>query len=136
MIKSRFSKKRTQLRRALLQAAESMIQAGLSRTTRTCSSPGCGCHSDPRRRHGPHTYLTFRDAAGTSSSLYVAPEHEAEARAAKAAWDRFGAAAVALAVANRAELRRRWQGTPKTRATRGSFPGTRSARSTRESTGR
>ncbi len=95
-----------------------MIQVGLSRTTRTCSSPGCGCHTDPSRRHGPHTYLTFRDAAGTSRSLYVAPAHEAEALAAKAAWDRFWAAAVELAGANREALRRRWQGTPTTRATR------------------
>jgi len=118
MIKSRSSKKRTQLRRALLQAAETMIQGGLSRTTRTCSSPGCGCHTDAGRRHGPHTYLTFRDAAGRSTSLYVAPEHETEARAAKAAWDRFWAAAVELAMANREALRWRWQGTPKTRVTR------------------
>jgi hypothetical protein len=95
-----------------------MIQAGLSRTTRTCSSPGCGCHSDPRRRHGPHTYLTFRDAAGASRSLYVAPEHEAEARAAKAAWDRFWEAAVTLAAGNRENLRRRWQGTPTRRSPR------------------
>lgn len=118
MVKPRSSEKKARLRRALLHAAETMVQAGVSRTTRTCSTPGCGCHTDPSRRHGPHTYLTFRDAAGTSSSLYVAPEHEAEARAAKAAWDRFWAAAVELAVANREELRRRWQGTPKTRATR------------------
>lgn len=95
-----------------------MIQAGLSRTTRTCSSPGCGCHTDPKRRHGPHTYLTFRDAAGKSRSLYVAPDHEAEALAAKAAWDRFWAAAVELAGTNREVLRQRWHDTPTTRATR------------------
>jgi len=118
MVKPRSAGKRAQLRRTLVQAAETMIQAGLSRTTRTCSSPGCGCHTDPRRRHGPHTYLTFRDAAGTNRSLYVAPEHEAEALEAKAAWDRFWAVAVELALTNREGLRRRWQGTPKTRATR------------------
>ncbi len=95
-----------------------MIQAGLSRTTRTCSSPGCGCHTDPSRRHGPHAYLTFRDAAGKSRSLYVAPEHEGEALAAKAAWDRFWAAAVALAGLNREILQQRWQRTPKPRAPR------------------
>ena len=118
MVKSRSTGRRAQLRRTLLQATDSMIQAGLSRTTRTCSTPGCGCHTDPRRRHGPHTYLTFRDAAGKNTSLYVAPGHVPEAREAKAAWDRFWAAAVELAVANRESLRRRWQGTPKTRATR------------------
>jgi len=116
MVKPRSSEKRAQLLRELLHAAETMVQAGLSRTTRTCSSPGCGCHADPSRRHGPHTYLTFRDAAGKSSSLYVAPEHVAEAMEAKAAWERFWAAAVELATGNREELRRRWQGTPNTRA--------------------
>jgi hypothetical protein len=95
-----------------------MIQAGLSRTTRTCSSPGCGCHTDPSRRHGPHTYLTFRDAAGKSTSLYVAPEHEAEARASKAAWDRFWDVAVAVAALNRETLRQRWQGRSGGRAAR------------------
>jgi hypothetical protein len=118
MVKPRSSKKNAQLRRALLRAAVTMIQAGVSRTTRTCSSPGCGCHSDPSRRHGPHTYLTFRDAAGKNTSLYVAPDHLAEALEAKAAWDRFWEAAVELAAANREELRRRWQGTPTTRAAR------------------
>ena len=118
MIKLRASKTTAQLRRALLEAAETMIQAGVSRTTRTCSSPGCGCHTEPSRRHGPHTYLTFRDAAGKSRSLYVTPDHVAEALAAKAAWDRFWEAAVELAAANREALRRRWHGTPTTRAPR------------------
>ncbi len=118
MIKQRSAGKRAQLRRTLLLAAETMIQAGLSRTTRTCSSPGCGCHTDPSRRHGPHAYLTFRDAAGKSRSLYVPSEHEGEALAAKAAWDRFWAAAVELAGTNREALRQRWHGTPQTRTTR------------------
>jgi hypothetical protein len=118
MGKPQSSKKTAQLRRALLQAAETMVQAGLSRTTRTCSSPGCGCHTDPSRRHGPHTYLTFRDAAGKSRSLYVAPDHVAEARDAKAAWERFWTVAVELAGMNREGLRRRWQGTPNTRTAR------------------
>ncbi len=100
---------RARLLRALLQDAETMIQAGVSRTTRTCGTPGCACHTDPTRRHGPHTYLTFRDAAGKSASLYVAPEHAEEALAAKAAWGRFWATAVALATANREALRGRWQ---------------------------
>jgi predicted RNA-binding Zn ribbon-like protein len=118
MVKPRSSKKPAQLRRALLHAAETMVQAGVSQTTRTCSTPGCGCHTDPSRRHGPHTYLTFRDAAGKSRSLYVAPDHVAEALDAKAAWDRFWEAAVALAAGNRESLRRRWQGDRRARATR------------------
>ena len=118
MVKPRSSLKKAQLLREVLRAAETMVQAGLSHTTRTCSSPGCGCHTDPSRRHGPHTYLTFRDAAGKNTSLYVAPEHAAEALAAKAAWERFWTVAVEMAGMNREGLRRRWQGTPKTRTAR------------------
>jgi hypothetical protein len=102
----------------LVRQAETMIQAGLSRTTRTCSTPSCGCHTDPRRRHGPHTYLTFRAASGKSTSLYVAPEHVAEARQGKAAWERFWEVAVAVAALNREALRQRWQGRRRARATR------------------
>lgn len=101
--------KRAKLLRDLVRHAETMIQAGVSRTTRTCSTPSCGCHVDPSRRHGPHMYLTFRSAAGKSASVYVAPEHVAEALAAKGAWDRFWDAAVAVAAGNRAGRRRRWQ---------------------------
>ncbi len=63
-------------------------------------------------------YLTFRAAAGKSTSLYVAPEHAAEALAAKAAWDRFWEAAAGLAAGNREGLRRRWQGDRRARAAR------------------
>jgi hypothetical protein len=61
-------------------------------------------------------YLTFRATAGKSTSLYVAPEHAAEALEAKAAWDRFWGAAVALAAGNREGLQRRWQGARRGRA--------------------
>jgi len=133
----RHAEGRAKLLRTLLHDAATMIQAGVSRTTRTCGTPGCACHTDPSRRHGPHTYLTFRDAAGKSTSLYVAPEHVEEAVAAKAAWDRFWATAVALATENREALRGRWQGTRRrTRSARWSVAGTRSARSTKGSTAR
>ncbi len=110
--------KRAKLLRDLVRQAERMIQAGLSRTTRTCSTRACGCHADPRRRHGPHTYLTFRAASGKSASLYVAPEYTVEALEAKAAWDRFWEVAVELAAGNREILRRRWQGSRRARVAR------------------
>ena len=110
--------KRAKLLRDVVRHAERMIQAGLSRTTRTCSTPSCGCHADPRHRHGPHTYLTFRAGSGKSTSVYVAPEHVAEALEAKAAWDRFWDVAVAVAALNRDALRQRWQGRRRARATR------------------
>ncbi len=112
------SVKKAQLLRTLVRQAETMVQAGISRTTRTCSTPSCGCHTDPSRRHGPHTYLTFRDITGKNSSAYVAPDHVAEALEAKAAWERFWAVAGELAVMNRERLRRRWQGNRKVRAAR------------------
>ncbi len=119
MVKPISSRKpKAQLLRDLVRQAESMIQAGISRTTRTCSTPSCGCQTDPSRRHGPHTYLTFRDATGKSTSLYVAPEHAPEALDAKAAWEQFWAVAVELAALNREGLRQRWQGTRKARAAR------------------
>jgi hypothetical protein len=61
-------------------------------------------------------YLTFRNAGGKSSGLYVSPEHLEEATAAKKAWDRFWETATALAVINREELKRRWQNAGKARA--------------------
>jgi len=108
--------KRTKLLRDLVRHAETMIQAGVSRTTRTCSTASCGCHVDPSRRHGPHTYLTFRAATGKNTSVYVAPEHVDEALDAKAAWDRFWETAVAVAAGNREGLRRQWQGRRRARA--------------------
>jgi len=107
--------KRKQLLRGLLKNAETMIQAGMSQTTRTCGTPSCGCHADPSRRHGPHTYLTFRTAKGKSSGFYVAPERLDEAKEAKRAWDEFWAASTALAALNREQLKRRWQAAGKAR---------------------
>ena len=95
----------------LVKNAEQMIQAGLSQSMRTCGTRSCGCHADPARRHGPHTYLTFRTAEGKSTGMYVAPEHLEEARAAKRAWEEFWEAATKMAALNRENLRTRWQGT-------------------------
>ena len=108
------------LRRKLLAATQSMVQGGLSETTRTCGQPSCACHSDPARRHGPHLYLTFR-ADGKSCSLYVPPEYAAPARGARAAWARFWELGCRIAARNREQLRRRWARTaaPSRRHTTG-----------------
>jgi Family of unknown function (DUF6788) len=107
-----------QLISALVRNAEGMIQAGLSKTTRTCGTPSCSCHVDPSRRHGPHAYLTFRSPQEKSSSLYVPPEHLEEALEAKHAWDKFWEAATALAAINREELKQRWQRARKAKVKR------------------
>lgn len=101
-----YMSKKTLLRQ-LLRATRSMVQGGLSYTTRTCGNSSCACHSDPDRRHGPHLYLTFR-AEGRSRSLYVPPEHAPQARAAQAAWARFWEIGCQLAALNREQLRRQW----------------------------
>lgn len=110
-----FSSKKQKLIRELFAQAETMIQAGMSRTTRTCGKTSCACHTDPSRRHGPNTYLTFRTVDGKSSGLYVAPGNLEEAIEAKKAWDRFWETATVLAAINREELRERWQAAGKAR---------------------
>lgn len=92
-----------------------MIQAGMSQTKRTCGKTACACHRDPSRRHGPNTYLSFRNAEGKSSGIYVAPEHVAEAVNAKKAWEQFWEVATILASINREELKRNWQSARKAR---------------------
>jgi hypothetical protein len=94
--------------RKLLQTAQSMVQGGLSETTRRCGVSTCICHQDPARRHGPHLYLTFRKD-GKSSALYVPREHAATARAAQAAWARFWEIGCAISDLNRTALERDWR---------------------------
>lgn len=84
-----------------------MVQGGLSATTRTCGKPGCPCHTDSARRHGPNLYFTWR--AGTKyHALYVPPEHTEEAKAAHEAWARFRELGCQLAALNREQLKKRW----------------------------
>src|SRR3989442_15727976 len=111
-------RKRKSLIRALLAASQSMVQGGLSETSRRCGKPTCPCAHDATCRHGPHLYLTYRED-GASRSLYVPPEEAPIARAAPEAWARFWETGCAIAALNREELRRRWQGTSSTSARRG-----------------
>lgn len=99
---------RKKLLQQLLAAAETMIQGGLSETTRRCGQPRCACQRDPTRRHGPHLYLTFR-SEGKSRALYVPSEYAAAVREAHAAWAKFGELSAQLAALNREQLRGRMQ---------------------------
>jgi len=112
------SPEKQNLIRILLKNAQIMIQAGMSQGTRTCGKASCACHSDPSRRHGPHTYFTFRNAEDRSSGMYVSPEHLEEAVKSKQAWDDFWKTATKLATVNREEMKRRWQAAGKARATK------------------
>lgn len=101
-------RKRQSLTRALIVATKSMVQGGLSETSRRCGKSTCQCARDPMYRHGPHLYLTFRDD-GDNRSLYVPAEHAADARAAHEAWASFWTIGCAIAGLNREALRRQWQ---------------------------
>ena len=110
-------RKRKSLLRALLAASRSMVQGGLSETSRRCGRATCACHHDPASRHGPHLYLTYRDN-GESRSLYVPPERANVARAAHDAWASFWTIGCAIAALNREERRRQWQREPSPPAAR------------------
>lgn len=109
--------KKESLIRDLLAATTSMVQGGLSETSRRCGKSGCQCHDDPTYRHGPHLYLTYRED-GESRSLYVPSEHAADVRAAHDAWASFWTIGCAIAAMNRETLRRQWQRTPPARRPR------------------
>jgi hypothetical protein len=98
---------RTALLKQLAFATQSMIQGGLSSSTRTCGKPACPCHSDAARRHGPNLYFTWR-TDGKAHALYVPPEFAEEAKAAQSAWAQFWDIGCQLAALNRAQLQKRW----------------------------
>jgi Family of unknown function (DUF6788) len=100
--------KQQRLIKRLLRATEIMVQGGLSETSRRCGNPNCVCNRDPKRLHGPHLYITYRED-GKSRSLYVPPEHADTARQAQQAWASFWEIGCLLAQLNRDQLRKQWQ---------------------------
>lgn len=110
-------RKKASLIRALLAATRSMVQGGLSETSRRCGKPTCQCAQAAAFRHGPHLYLTYRED-GASRSLYVPPEEAPTVRAAHEAWATFWEIGCAIAALNREELRRAWQAESPARAPR------------------
>lgn len=98
---------RTALLRQLERVTRTMVQGGLSSTTRTCGKPACPCHTDPARRHGPNLYFTWR-SNGKAQALYVPPEHAEEAKQAQAAWASYWDIGLQLAELNRQEMKKRW----------------------------
>jgi len=107
-------RRQERLLQRLLQATETMVQGGLSETSRRCGNPNCICQRDPKRLHGPHLYITYR-VVGKSRSLYVPPEHAKAARRAQQAWAAFWKIGCSLAALNRDQLRQQWQQEKKTR---------------------
>jgi uncharacterized protein DUF6788 len=109
-------KQQRQLIARLLRATETMVQGGLSETSRRCGNPGCICYTDAEHLHGPHLYITYRED-GKSRSLYVPPEHADTARQAQQAWASFWEIGCSLAKLNRDRLRQKWQQEKQSRTT-------------------
>ena len=106
----------------LLKATESMVQGGLSESSRRCGNPNCICHRDPTRLHGPNLYITYR-VDGKGCSLYVPPGHSPSARKAQKAWSSFWETGCAIAALNREQLQKRFQRDVRSRKTAsGSVP--------------
>ena len=99
--------KMSQLLSRLQALGEHALQGSLVEVLLTCGTPTCGCHQDPKRRHGPHLYLRYRDGKGRSRSLYVPRSHEGEVREAVEAWGRMREAMLELSQSNREALRER-----------------------------
>ena len=97
----------TQLLSRLPALGEHAIQGSLVEVLLTCGTPTCGCHQHPKRRHGPHLYLRYRDQKGRSRSMYVPRSHEGEMREAVQAWGQMWEAMLELSQNNREALRER-----------------------------
>jgi hypothetical protein len=99
--------RRSRLIEKLARLAETMLQGSLSQTTRTCGKPSCRCHRG--ERHGPHTYLTFRNDKGRTSGVYVRATELKRFREGVANWKRFRELATELSQLNREQLVRERQ---------------------------
>ena len=107
-----------ELVRRLLRVAETMVQGGLSETSRRCGNPNCVCQRDPKRLHGPHLYITYREN-NKSCSLYVPAEYAKAARQAQKAWAAYWRIGCSLAKLNRDGLQKLWRQERKARVPAG-----------------
>jgi len=95
------------LRSRLLKVARIAVQGTLVESYLRCGTPSCGCHRDPARRHGPHTYLKFRHAKGRATAIYVPRVHVEAIRRAVDAWNELWQISVALSEGHREAWRTR-----------------------------
>jgi len=92
---------RETLLRRISRLARHALFGTLSETYRTCGRPGCRCHQG--YKHGPHLYVSFRGAAGTTG--YYVPQALAESmREGVAAWQELQGVLRELAELNRQRL--------------------------------
>src|SRR5512147_2916874 len=94
--------RRAILLRRLLPLARRALFGTLSETYRTCGRPGCRCHQG--HKHGPHLYVSFRGAEGTTGGYYVPQALAEPMREGVAAWRELQEVLRQLAEANRRRL--------------------------------
>ncbi len=93
---------RETLLRRLPQLARRALFGTLSETYRTCGRPGCRCHQG--HKHGPHLYVSFRGADGTTAGYYVPQSLAQPMREGVAAWQELQGLLRQLAELNRQRL--------------------------------
>ena len=94
--------RRSALLRRLLPLARRALFGTLSQTYRTCGRPGCRCHQG--HKHGPHLYVSFRGAQGTTRGFYVPQALAEPMREGVAAWQELQEVLRQLAETNRQQL--------------------------------
>lgn len=98
---TRIQQTREALLRQISRLARRSLFGTLSETYRTCGRPGCRCHQG--HKHGPHLYVSFRGADGTTG--YYVPQGLAERmRQGVAAWQELQGVLRELAELNRQRL--------------------------------
>ena len=93
---------REALLRRISRLARRSLFGSLSETYRTCGRPGCRCHQG--QKHGPHLYVSFRGADGTTSGYYVPQSLAEPMRQGVAAWQELQGVLRELAELNRQRL--------------------------------
>lgn len=91
--------RRGELLREIEHLARVAVFGSASETYRTCGNSGCRCHG-PGPKHGPHMYVTFREA-GKTRGYYVSPAAQADIRAGIQAWQTLQARLRELADLNK-----------------------------------
>jgi len=101
---TKVTKTREALLRRISLLARRALWGSLSETFRTCGRPGCRCHQG--HKHGPHLYVSFRGADGTTTGYYVPQPLAERMRQGVAAWQELQQVLRQLAELNR---RRLWE---------------------------
>jgi hypothetical protein len=83
--------------------APKLLFGTASTTYALCGKPGCACHQDDDRRHGPYLRVSFR-AGGKTRGYYVPADRQARVREGLEAWARVQAILHELAEENRQAL--------------------------------